>query len=152
MLPTLLVGAAVVLLLIVVSLALRSALAKRPQRLEGGAQEIAPCPASPNCVSSRSTHAARRVEPLAFEGPPEAALRRLGDLVEALPRTRIVAAEGFYLHAECTSLLFRFVDDLELLVDEDASVVHVRSASRVGHSDLGVNRRRIEGLRARFSP
>lgn len=68
-----------------------------------------------------------------------------------MPRTRVVTDESGYLHAECTSLVFRFVDDVEFWFDQRESLVHVRSASRIGHSDLGVNRRRIEHIRNQFS-
>lgn len=68
-----------------------------------------------------------------------------------MPRTRIRRDEAAYLHAEFRSLIFRFVDDVEFLLDADAGVIHVRSASRLGYSDLGVNRRRVEAIRQAFS-
>jgi uncharacterized protein (DUF1499 family) len=71
--------------------------------------------------------------------------------VAALPRTRIVADTGSYLHAECRSALFGFVDDLELQLRPDRSLIAVRSASRVGYSDLGANRRRVEELRSELA-
>ncbi len=151
MLRAVLVGAALLIGLVAVGMAIRSALAERPTRLDTAMREITPCPAAQNCVSSHSTDDFHHVDPLRFAGSPEAAFERLRNLVEALPRTRIVTAEETYLHAECTSRLFRFVDDLELLLDREAGLVHVRSASRTGFSDLGVNRRRVETLRARFS-
>jgi len=67
-----------------------------------------------------------------------------------MSRVRIVTAGETYLHAEFTSAVFRFVDDVEFLLDDAEKVVHVRSASRVGHSDLGVNRKRVEALREAF--
>jgi uncharacterized protein (DUF1499 family) len=67
-----------------------------------------------------------------------------------MKRVRIVTAEECYLHAEFTSALFRFVDDVEFLLDDGTKTIHVRSASRVGYSDLGVNRRRVEAIRYRF--
>jgi uncharacterized protein (DUF1499 family) len=112
----------------------------------GGA--LAPCPPSPNCVASDAADAAHRVEPLAFTGSPAEAWRAARTAVAALPRTRIVAETDAWLHAECRSALFRFVDDLELELRPAAGIIAVRSASRVGHSDLGVNRRRVEALRA----
>jgi uncharacterized protein (DUF1499 family) len=127
--------------------------AKRPDNLgvrEGG--KLAPCPASPNCVCSQCDGAdqAHAVDPLAFSGEPDAAWERLKRVLEAHPRTRITERTEAYLRAECTSLLFRFVDDVELLLDRDARLIHVRSASRVGHSDLGVNRARVEAIRRAF--
>ena len=77
----------------------------------------------------------------------------MGLLIEAvsgMKRARIVAAEERYIHAEFTSALFRFVDDVEFLLDSETKTIHVRSASRVGYSDLGVNRRRVEEIRSRF--
>lgn len=68
--------------------------------------------------------------------------------VMQLPRTRIVAEGPGYLHAECRSALFRFVDDLQLQLREQEGIIAVRSASRLGRSDFGVNRRRVETLRA----
>jgi uncharacterized protein (DUF1499 family) len=121
----------------------------RPEGLgvmAGGA--FAPCPASPNCVSSDATDAGHRVEPLAFEGTPAEAWRAARKAVAALPRTRIVTESDTYLHAECRSTVFGFIDDLELHLRPEAGGIAVRSASRVGYSDLGVNRSRVESLRA----
>ena len=112
---------------------------------------LSPCPSTPNCVSSLALDADHRVEPISFSMQPEAALLRIRHLVSVLPRTVIVREEGTYLHAEVRSLVFRFVDDLELIVDADNGLIHVRSASRTGHSDLGVNRRRVERLRREFN-
>jgi len=125
----------------------------RPARLHGPLAELPSCPPSPNCVCSQSdpADAQHAIAPLRYTGDPAAALARLQAVIEALPRTRIVTAGDHYLHAECTSRLLRFVDDLECLVDPEASVIHLRSASRVGHSDLGVNRQRVETIRARFA-
>ncbi len=109
-------------------------------------ERFSPCPASPNCVSSYAEDEVHGIEPLPL--PPEddatGALRRV---VESLPRTTIVTVDGDYLHATFASRIFRFVDDVEFLVDRDARVVHVRSASRLGYGDMGVNRRRVEEIR-----
>ena len=125
---------------------------KKPAGLGVTDGRLASCPGSPNCVSSQAGPADREhyVEPLRFAGPPEAAWDRLARTVESRPRTRITARTGDYLHAEATSLLFRFVDDVEFLLDAPAGVIHVRSASRVGHSDLSANRRRVDALRIAF--
>jgi len=146
----------VVLVVLVVLIAVALALRARTSRAEreGGwvSERVAPCGDRPNCVSSRESRPDFRVEPLEFTGSPEDAFARVRAAVEALPRTRVVVAEADYLHAECTTALFRFVDDLELELASDSSaeggVIHVRSASREGYSDLGVNRKRVERLRA----
>jgi uncharacterized protein (DUF1499 family) len=118
------------------------------QGVAGGRDRpLAPCPASRNCVSSRAEDEQHRVAPLPFTGTASEAMTRLAAVLRELPRTTIVEADGSYLHAESRSALFRFVDDVEFLADEAAKVIHVRSASRVGSSDLGVNRRRVEAIR-----
>jgi uncharacterized protein (DUF1499 family) len=112
---------------------------------------LRPCAHKPNCVSSVPEEApARRVDALAFTDTPAAAGARLRRAVRAMARGRIVADQGAYLRAEFHSRLFGFVDDLELVVDEAAGIVHVRSAARTGYWDLGVNRRRVEALRRAF--
>ena len=123
----------------------------RPANLGVRQGRLAPCPASPNCVSSLADDDVHRVAPLPLSGAAAMAIDRLAGIVRSLPRTSVVAATESYLHAEFRSAVFRFVDDVEFLADESAGVIHVRSASRVGTSDLGVNRRRIEALRARWS-
>jgi len=112
---------------------------------------LAPCPKSPNCVSSVAFDDAHRVDPIAYTGSGPAALAKLRAVIEAMPRTRITRADADSLHAEFTSWLLRFVDDLDCVVDETASVIQIRSASRVGYSDLGVNRKRVEQIRAAFA-
>lgn len=116
---------------------------------EGGRFQV--CPASPNCVSTRATDELHRVEPFAFEGPPEAAFDRLREIVKAEPRTRIVTDEAGYVHAVFITRWLRFRDDVEFQLDADDGVIHVRSASRVGYGDMGVNRARVESLRAAFA-
>lgn len=108
---------------------------------------LTPCPDSPNCVSSDATDASHRVEAFAIIIPADAAWRLTREIVGNLPRTRIIQATDNYLHAECTSMVFRFVDDLELELRAGEGVIAVRSASRKGYWDLGVNRRRAEALR-----
>ncbi|MDX1431956.1 MAG: DUF1499 domain-containing protein [Gammaproteobacteria bacterium] len=112
---------------------------------------LAPCPETPNCVSSLSDDPDRRVAPIAFTGDAAEAFARLARLVEATPRTRVVERRPDYLRVEFTSRLFGFVDDVELVLDAPGRVIQVRSASRVGYWDLGANRRRVEDLRERFS-
>lgn len=120
---------------------------KRPSSLGVTDAGLAPCPSSPNCVSSDATDDVHRVEALALTGAPEEAWGSLREEVARWPRTTVVEDTGSYLHAECASALFGFVDDLELHLRASDGVIAVRSASRVGYGDLGVNRRRVEGLR-----
>ena len=119
--------------------------------MESAATKLASCPNSPNCVSSAATDESHRIEPIRFSGSPDAALARLRAVIEAMPRARVTRADAGSLHAEFTSWLLRFVDDVDCVVDAAAGVIQVRSASRVGYSDLGVNRKRVEQIRAAFA-
>lgn len=112
---------------------------------------LKPCPETPNCVSSQAQGRAH-IAPLAFDDAPDAAISRLKSILGALPRVRIVQESAGYVRAEAGSRVFGFVDDLEFQLDAAAGVLHVRSAARLGRSDFGVNRRRIEAIRGRFSP
>jgi len=115
---------------------------------------LSPCRPTPNCVASQTDRAAdpgHHVAPLAIRDDPEAAWAGLVAAVRAAPRTHIVTERSGYLHAEYASRVFGFVDDLELQLDLSAQIVHVRSASRIGYSDFGVNRARIEALRTRLA-
>jgi uncharacterized protein (DUF1499 family) len=105
------------------------------------------CPDKPNCVSSLDPRPEHRVAPLAFQGHWMAARERLVSVLAAIPRTRVTAVEDRTIRAECRSRLLRFVDDLTFYLDPDQGAIHVRSASRLGYSDLGVNRKRVEAIR-----
>lgn len=126
-------------------------MAPRPNHLGVKDGRLAPCPASPNCVSTQADNDAHRIEPLRFTGSPSLALFRLKTVLSRQPRMKIVAETDNYLHVEATSLVFRFVDDVEFLIDEKAGVIHFRSASRIGYSDLGANRARMERIRAAWN-
>jgi len=141
---------AALLLLPVIFLAAQSALAKRPDNLGVQNGRLADCPNSPNCVCTQCTDAQHRIEPIPFDGPPAEAMQRVRVAITAMPRTKIVTENESYLYAESTSLIFRFVDDVEFFVDTDTKMIHFRSASRAGYSDLGMNRSRMEEVRGRF--
>ena len=112
---------------------------------------LPPCPGTPNCVSSEATRDAQRVPTVPFTDAPAAAFARAKAALAAEPRTRITVEREGHLRAECTSFLFRFVDDVDIVVDAAARVYRFRSASRVGRSDLGVNRKRVARLAARLA-
>jgi uncharacterized protein (DUF1499 family) len=122
----------------------------RPAQLGITGGRLSACPDSPNCVSSQSGDNEHAIAPLRYEGSAESALRQLIKTVQGMKRARIVTVDGPYIHAEFTSFLFRFVDDVEFLLDDGAKTIHVRSASRIGQSDLGVNRKRVGAIRSRF--
>jgi len=110
-------------------------------------KRFAPCPGSPNCVSSDATDEAHRVEPYRLKALPEAAWHGLQNVVAAQERIRLVEVNDSYLHIEVHSAVMRFVDDTEFNLRASEGIIAVRSAARTGHSDGGVNRDRIEGIR-----
>ena len=110
-------------------------------------RSLGPCPDSPNCVSSQSSDSSHFIEPIRLTVAPERGWDALKAVLQAMQRVKIVEESDGYIHAEATSRMFRFVDDVEFLMRPDGQFVDVRSASRVGYSDFGVNRRRIERIR-----
>jgi uncharacterized protein (DUF1499 family) len=121
---------------------------KRPDDV--GTGTLAPCSARPNCVSSHATLPPHAIAPLQLGGDPAAAMARLEAVVRTQPGARVVAAAPRYLRAEFVSRVLGFVDDVEFVPDPAAGVIHVRSASRLGYSDFGANRARVEAIRAAF--
>ena len=111
------------------------------------------CPNKPNCVSSQAPPGDKQhyIEALTYSGEPAQARERLELAIAGMKRGRTVVREANYWRAEFTSALLRFVDDVDFLFDDNARRIDVRSASRVGYSDLGVNRRRMEEIRRRFA-
>lgn len=119
--------------------------------LKGGTGKILPCPSSPNCVSTESTDKKHRIDPLRFTGPADRAWKTLLTVVKSMQRSRIVTKSDTFMHVEFTSTLFRFVDDVEFSLSDAAGIIAMRSASRRGYYDFGVNRKRMESIRARFT-
>lgn len=142
------VAIAAVVLLPFAGLAVLRAMSQRPANLGVKNGRLAPCPKSPNCVSSQAEDDSQRIEPFYFSVTPAEAIGKIEKVLSTMPRTVVVTKTDHYLHAEATSRIYRFVDDVEFHVDERAGVIHCRSASRAGYSDLGVNRARIEQIRA----
>jgi len=108
-----------------------------------------PCKSRPNCVSSLNHEKQLHVEPLRYHDFVTAK-RKLLDILKSSKRVRINSNENNHIHAEFTSFLFRFIDDVEIYFDDKESLIHLKSASRIGYSDFGTNRRRIEDIRRKF--
>lgn len=123
----------------------------RPKQIGVRQGRLAPCPGRPNCASSQAESRRCRVEPLFFKGAPGEAMTRLTAIVERMPRTTLIAEREGYVHFECASKWLGFVDDLEFLYQPGSDRIDVRSASRLGYSDMGVNRKRIEAIRKEFN-
>ena len=111
---------------------------------------LSPCPRSPNCVSSLSENKSHQVEPLTYNTTLEEAREKLISVINSMKRSEIVTVDNHYLHVTFKSSLFGFVDDVEFSFDDEKKIIDVRSASRTGYYDLGVNRRRVEEIRRRF--
>jgi uncharacterized protein (DUF1499 family) len=109
---------------------------------------LAPCPSSPNCVSTQAQDEGHAIEPIRYRKSRAEAKEALKEVIRSMPRTKLVEEDETYLHYEATSLLLRFVDDVEFLLDDETKTIHFRSASRTGYGDLGVNRKRMEQVRA----
>jgi uncharacterized protein (DUF1499 family) len=115
--------------------------------------QLKECPTTPNCVNSQAKDKKHFIEPILVTGPPLEAKKHILNILKELKRSKIKAIEDNYIRAEFTSRVFRFVDDVEFYFPDTKSkegIIHVRSASRIGHSDLGVNRKRIEEIRSKF--
>lgn len=113
---------------------------------------------TPNSVSSQADlypkhpqHAYASIAPLSFAGPATQAMEKLAVLLKNTQRCALITQQADYLYAQCSTALLRFTDDVEFWLDRQASVIQVRSASRLGKSDLGVNRARVEKIRAQFT-
>lgn len=135
------------LAVVVLTMTLAACGGTRPTNLWSTATGLAPCPSSPNCVSTMPTDDEHTTAAWILAVPADQAWPLARDAVLALPRTTLVTNTPNYIHAEATSMMLRFVDDLELVVSPDGEAILVRSASRVGYSDMGVNRERVDSLR-----
>lgn len=114
---------------------------------------LAVCPKTPNCVNSQAVGEKQYIQPIRYSGTRQEARVRILQILESQKRTKIMTTRENYIRAEFSSILFRFVDDVEFYFPEEQSgekVIHVRSASRIGYSDLGANRKRIERIRSEF--
>ena len=155
-----LLSVALLLAVVVAGLALHVAMAtgdtvfswKRPHNLGVKEGRLAPPKTTPNCVSSQAdpADAEHYIAPIAFKGEAPAAMAAVRKAVESMQDTTVISAERNYLYAEFRTRTMRFVDDVEFLFDEKAGVIHVRSASRLGRRDFGVNRARVEAIRSRI--
>lgn len=112
--------------------------------------QLTPCPESPNCVATTSLADDQQMPPLPLRGDPQQSLARLRAIVGQHPRSKLVVADGNYLHFEIRSKWFGFIDDVEFLAVPEQGEIHFRSASRTGYSDLGVNQARMENIAADY--
>ena len=131
---------------------------KAPNSLGVKDGRLKPPAKTPNCVSSQAMlypdHPQKNyaaIEPLKFSSDSAVAMNKLADIVQKQERTVLVSRDPSYIYAQSTTALLKFTDDLEFMLDKSAGVIHVRSSSRLGRKDFGVNRARVEAIRAAFS-
>lgn len=124
-----------------------SAMTPRPETIGLVDGNLAPLPDKPNCVSTAATDELHSIAPLTFSGNATDAVDRLAAVIVAMPSATVIEQRENYLYVEFRSRLFRYVDDVEFLIDTDTETIQFRSASRVGYSDMGVNRARMEQIR-----
>jgi uncharacterized protein (DUF1499 family) len=123
---------------------------KRPSDLGVKDGRLKLAPRSPNAVSSQADDVQHKIAPLSYQTTPAQAMEALAKIIQATPRTRIVTRSDDYLYAEYESALMGYVDDVEFYLEPGSKLIQVRSASRLGHSDFGVNRARIEDIRRKL--
>lgn len=111
-----------------------------------------PCPETPNCVSSQATRAEQKIEPILFVGVDRTiAYQALREVIASMPRAEVLVSRVDYMHVEFRSFWLGYRDDTEFALNDTTGRIEVRSASRLGKGDLGVNRKRVEEIRARFN-
>lgn len=108
---------------------------------------LAACPTSDNCVVSQDADSKHAIDPITYHVDRDQARETLLKVLTVVPRTSVLEQTGNYIHAISKSRIFKFTDDVEFYFPSDESLIHMRSASRIGESDLGVNRRRLEQIR-----
>jgi len=113
--------------------------------------KLVPCPKSPNCVSTQALDKKHIINPLKYSSTLKEAKLKILDIIKSLKRTKIINESEIYIHAEFRTRTFKFIDDVEFYFDDTEKIIHFRSASRVGWSDMGVNRKRMEKIRKLYA-
>jgi uncharacterized protein (DUF1499 family) len=130
---------------------------RQPQGLGVADGKLKRLPPTPNCVSSQADlwtdspqREYARIAPIALAGDGPATIAKLAGIIETMPGATLVERRSDYLYVQFTTAMMKYVDDLELWFDPQAQAIQVRSASRVGRKDFGVNRARVEAIRQRL--
>jgi uncharacterized protein (DUF1499 family) len=138
----------IIIVIALVALGILGCAGERPNNLGARGAVLSACPSSPNCVSSQAADEQHRIAPLRFKGDPDVAFARLKQTLMRRSDVEVISESAGYLRVELRTTFF--VDDGEFLLDRDKSFIQVRSASRIGYSDLGKNRSRMEEIRSQF--
>lgn len=141
-------------LITLAGLIVMSMTAARPSHLGARNGKLAPIPDSPNCVSTmtETEKSSYVIDPIDVSSMDQPLVKLKAAIESAIPRAKLVTEDENYLHYEFTSLIFRFVDDGEFLLNDEGKVIDFRSSSRVGYSDMGANRKRMEKIRTAMQP
>ena len=124
--------------------------APRPDNLGLKNNLLLSCPKSPNCVLSQASDPKHQIHPIHYTSFVEIAKEKLIKVIQSMDGTRIITQNKVYWHVEFTTRWLRFIDDVEFYFPESEALIHLRSASRSGYWDLGVNRKRVEEIRSKF--
>jgi uncharacterized protein (DUF1499 family) len=122
----------------------------KPDNLGVQNGRLAPCPDSPNCVSTQAERSLHLIDPIRYEAETAVIHQRLLRILHEMPLSTIVYTDPTYIHAEFCSPTWGFIDDVEFYFDEANQLIHFRSAARLGYGDRGVNRTRMEEIRERM--
>jgi uncharacterized protein (DUF1499 family) len=144
------VGVAIVAVVITAVLAILARVVKSPANLGVRNSKLAPCPNSPNCVSTQSKDPRHQIDPIPYTTTPEEARIALLRIIRSMERSEIVIENPTYIRAEFRTKGIGYVDDVELYLDQEAGVIHFRSSARLPYWDWGFNRKRMEQIRAAF--
>lgn len=146
-----------IVIVYLIILAVVAVLNERPDNLGHDNGNLQPCPDSPNCVNTQTpaSDEQHHMEPLVYQSDLQSAHNKLLKVVDGMARTTVITdtlfENGAYMHVEYTTPVFRFTDDVEFYIDDRTQTIHFRSASRLGHSDIGANRRRMKKLVTAFN-
>ncbi len=150
-LRTMLLGFAVLIALALISVTVWARTARRPATLGVVDRQLTPCPTTPNCVATERALPDQLMPALPYTASLGEAKARLLEVVQTMPRTTIVSDEQEYIAAEFRTPGIGFIDDVEFRFDDNAKLIHFRSASRLGRGDIGVNRARMESVSRAFN-
>ena len=122
---------------------------KKPIGIING--KLHPCPKSPNCVSTQAIDNKQKISPIHFSGSLNEAKDKIIEIISSLKRSKIITNKENYIHVEFRTATFKFVDDVEFVFDDSEKIIHFRSRARLGYSDMGVNRKRMESIRNKYN-
>jgi uncharacterized protein (DUF1499 family) len=144
------IGVGIAAIVITAVMAMLARVVKAPPNLGVSNGKLAPCPNSPNCVSTQSQDPRHQIDPIPYTASPAEVRATLLKIIRSMERTQIIRDEPTYIHVEFRTKGIGYVDDVEFALDQEVGVIHFRSSARLPYYDWGVNRERMEEIRAAF--